>query len=311
MPELTVTELEARLSDLEQNTRWLKWGLVVTAVVSFAGFMSVVLATKFQSQSQPATAQTEQIVIKDKAGKVRMILGKDEKAEGPQGSYGLFIYGEDGNSEATLTDSSLDIDSGKGSAQFSPMSIDIRQYKNKITEIRKRASKFVKDIETLEQKVKSPGATTADKAAVNRIVEEHRQFSDPETIFYLNLSGPYIELIKRSDDAFSGAGRAQIGVSPYPSLLLSSSEDKTSFSLSAVKGSAGMTIRDGEGNKRAGLEVDSADGATINLYDRDGKTTRATFGSVALQTIRTGGIQQRPAALVLFDKEGKVIWSTP
>jgi len=73
-----------------------------------------------------------------------------------------------------------------------------------------------------------------------------------------------------------------------------------------------MSIRDSRGNRRATLNVDSDDGAAINLYDKDGKTIRATFGNVTLQTIRTGGVQQRPASsLVLFDRDGKVMWSTP
>ena len=39
---------------------------------------------------------------------------------------------------------------------------------------------------------------------------------------------------------------------------------------------------------------------------------RAVLGSTSLELIKTGTIEKRPeSSLVLFDKDGKVIWQTP
>lgn len=137
---------------------------------------------------------------------------------------------------------------------------------------------------------------------------------EPIAQFYLNMSGPYLELKKhpRNGETDSGSGEVHVGASAYPTIGLRAHGDKTSFSLSALKDVAGMTIRDRKGNKRVTLNVDTDNGAAMNLYDIDGKTFRAAFGNVTLETIRTGGIQKRPASsLVLFDKDGKTYWRTP
>ena len=40
--------------------------------------------------------------------------------------------------------------------------------------------------------------------------------------------------------------------------------------------------------------------------------TRAVLGSTVLETTQTGAVEKRPpSSLVLFDKNGKVIWSAP
>ena len=52
-------------------------------------------------------------------------------------------------------------------------------------------------------------------------------------------------------------------------------------------------------------------GATLGLFDKEGKS-RSILGSINLETTKTGEISKRPeSSLVLFDKDGKVIWSIP
>ena len=47
------------------------------------------------------------------------------------------------------------------------------------------------------------------------------------------------------------------------------------------------------------------------LLDHAGKT-RAVLGGVALERDRTGSVEQRAESLlVLFDRDGKVIWKAP
>jgi hypothetical protein len=52
-------------------------------------------------------------------------------------------------------------------------------------------------------------------------------------------------------------------------------------------------------------------GTSIEIYDEDGNK-RAALGSVNLNVIATGEIQNRPeSSLVLFGKDGKVVYSAP
>lgn len=304
MAEPTISELEKRLSRLERYNRWLKWMVALMAIVWIAGLPTFGILTKVGRQPvMKQIIETEQLVIKDPTGKVRLLLGRDETSGSPESQYGLFIYGKDGESQSELTSWNLNIYSGDGSADFSPISISATRYKGKV-------SQYLKELSRLSEKRKKQNLTKQEEEAERvRLGREH----EPVARFYVNMAGPYLEVTKKSDgQAYSGAGGVQVGVSPYPSVRLSSAEDKTSFSLSALKDGAGLTIRDGQGNKRASLDVDSSAGVGMNLYDKDGKTVRATFGNVTLQTIRTGGIQQRPvSSLVLFDKDGKTYWSTP
>ena len=280
---------------MERDNRWLKWGFTLTGVVLIVGLIISTKFTKFQSApAMSRIIEAERLIIKDAAGKTRAVVGRDENAVVPN-HYGIFIYSEDGESEAGLTDWNLHIYHDYGSANFSPLSVDISQYKIKASQLFREVSRL------------------PDKRAKQELTKQEPADFEPVAKLYVNMTGPYLEVKKRHDgQEYSGAGEVQVGVVPYPSVSLRSSEDKTSFSLSALKGTAGFTMRDSQGKKRASLDVDFSDGASMNLYDKDGKTVRATFGNVTLQTIRTGGIQQRPASsLVLFDKDGKVLWSTP
>lgn len=55
----------------------------------------------------------------------------------------------------------------------------------------------------------------------------------------------------------------------------------------------------------------SKDFTTIKLYDKEGNE-RAALGSINLNVIATGEIQKRPeSSLVLFGKDGKVVYSSP
>lgn len=302
MPDPTIPELEARINHLERDNRWLRWILALAGIAWIVGVVFIVQFKKPKSGFEAAQViEVQRLVIKDPAGKVRVIVGRDESAETSE-PYGIFIHGKDGDSEARLTDSNLHIHYDKGSANFSPISVDISQHKLKV-------SKFFSEISRVSDKGRKQNFTKQEEADLIRLTTEF----EPTAKFYLNMVGPYLELSKKTDgQAYSGAGRVQVGVSPYPSVTLNSSEDKTSFSLSALKDGAGLTMRDGQGNKRVSLDVDSSAGVGMNLYDKDGKTLRGTFGNVTLQTIRTGGVQQRPvSSLVLFDKDGKSYWSTP
>lgn len=63
---------------------------------------------------------------------------------------------------------------------------------------------------------------------------------------------------------------------------------------------------------RAILELrNDPSGAAVSLWD-DLDTTRAILGNTSLVTTRTGSVEKRPlSSLVLFDKDGKVLWNAP
>jgi hypothetical protein len=71
-----------------------------------------------------------------------------------------------------------------------------------------------------------------------------------------------------------------------------------------------LTLSDGEGRGRAVLSI--RDGRPwLSLSDEDG-TCRAVLGSVGLETVKTGETRKTAeSSLVLFDKEGKVLWQAP
>ena len=80
--------------------------------------------------------------------------------------------------------------------------------------------------------------------------------------------------------------------------------------LSVLKdGTPGLTLMDENGKNRVGL-LASRDGPTLTLYDE--KQSRAVLGVSSQETIRTGTVTKRPeSSLVLYSKEGKVLWQAP
>jgi hypothetical protein len=51
--------------------------------------------------------------------------------------------------------------------------------------------------------------------------------------------------------------------------------------------------------------------AGLTLFDKDGQS-RAVLGRTELETIKTGTVEQRAeSSLVLFDRDGKVLWQAP
>jgi len=66
-----------------------------------------------------------------------------------------------------------------------------------------------------------------------------------------------------------------------------------------------------KGEARAVLSLNPDSGPSLELYDEKGKS-RAALGATDLEAARTGTVEKRPeSSLVLFDKEGKVLWQAP
>lgn len=89
------------------------------------------------------------------------------------------------------------------------------------------------------------------------------------------------------------------------------SNEKLRISLSTLRDTPELTFYDQNGKARAWLTLGSDGSPKFSLHDQAGNE-RATLGHAELESTRTGGVEQRPASsLVLFDKDGKVMWRAP
>jgi len=108
-----------------------------------------------------------------------------------------------------------------------------------------------------------------------------------------------------------GKRRAALGmVFGEPSLALFDKNDKRRALLSLLDGEPGLYLYDKNEQPRAALGMDGGEPG-LWLKDKNNKL-RAALGRAELEVMKTGETRQRPAgSLVLFDKDGNVIWSAP
>ena len=75
-------------------------------------------------------------------------------------------------------------------------------------------------------------------------------------------------------------------------------------------GAVSLVFADQKGKVRAGLGLEKEGGPCLVLSD--GNLVRATLGVVDLRGAKPGATgKTAPSSLVLYDKEGKVIWQAP
>jgi hypothetical protein len=114
--------------------------------------------------------------------------------------------------------------------------------------------------------------------------------------------------------------------SPQDNLRMAISADENDAGISAMSApltylyslsvSANGDVDESLYNTKAGNGeilrlLNGPQGASVRLLDNL-ETTRAIFGNTALRNNRTGGGETRPlSSLVLFDKDGKVLWRAP
>lgn len=107
--------------------------------------------------------------------------------------------------------------------------------------------------------------------------------------------------------------RAVLGITPegIPALALNDPAQKARITLNMGDGaSPSLNLYDRAGKLRSILGLDSEEPA-LELFDKDGKT-RAALGGTELEDPRTGEKQTRAvSSLMLFDKDGKVLWHAP
>lgn len=77
------------------------------------------------------------------------------------------------------------------------------------------------------------------------------------------------------------------------------------------RGGPSLALMDGRMKSRAVLGLWGDGEPYLTLLDRNGQV-RATLGSTELKNPLTGSSERRPcSSLVLFDEDGKIIWSAP
>ena len=121
----------------------------------------------------------------------------------------------------------------------------------------------------------------------------------------------------------AGGVRATLALDPSngsPTLELqdATGDDQAGPQFATLDGS-GLLIHTGlaylrgtKGKKlRAHLGLNEQGNAALTLWDKN-KKSRAVLGATSLQTIKTEEVTMRPeSSLVLFDKDGKVMWQAP
>lgn len=155
------------------------------------------------------------------------------------------------------------------------------------------------------------------KAGANLFVE-----ADGSVAFALsNKDGmPGASLNVKADGSVSLAladkGKAtaglQVGADQSTGLLLSDKDGNVRVGLGVEpKKGEGLVFLTPSGKESAAL-FSTPDGSVgLSLSDKEGRE-RAVLGHTALERTRTGAVEQTAASsLVLFDKEGKVLWKAP
>jgi hypothetical protein len=108
----------------------------------------------------------------------------------------------------------------------------------------------------------------------------------------------------RADLSLNPDGRPRLG------LLDEKGKIRADLSLSPDHG-PDLNLLDEKGKIRAALMLDSDGGPGLGMFDGKGQT-RAALGAAPLEAIDTGAVGNRTEfLLVLFDRDGKVVWQAP
>jgi hypothetical protein len=236
------------------------------------------------------TVEAERIVLRDKNGNVRAQLGveEDDRVE-----FAL----RDGSGTPRVILATADVGTGDFVAYGGPTEASILGLLDKSG--RRLAS--LKVIDAVD-----PLPTRALLS-----LQASGAWNEPTN----NSSVLLIASDEGADATLFGPGKSRMdlmtkGEDYSPSLTMDDAAGKTRVDLSMVHGDPSLNLSDKQEKGRASLEV-FEDVPSLELFDKEGKT-RATLGSASLETIKTGATEQTAeSSLVLFDKEGKVIFQVP
>ncbi len=307
MIEPILDTLTQRLDRLEREVRWWRFG-TLGVLLLLAGVGAAPRGT---------TLEAERLILRDASGKPRLVLGvetpqrgwpqppasPEKKAPSPQQELGLFLYGQNGVEVARLTDwhgagallamadphqqaqASLSVQKGLGAFGISTSDKALAQQLREAETLAKQAEREKWDEKRSQEASRNLFRSASVKLAAGQL-------------------GPYLSYHLAGE---TERGRTLLGDFGGPSLQLMNPRLVDGVDLSARE----LRFRDERGKKRVTLRLDDDGVPSLDLFDRDGRS-RAVLGQAAVETIRTGEVQQRTeSSLVLFDKDGKVIWKVP
>jgi hypothetical protein len=286
---------------------------VVPFNADLRAYIERVVPTKRQAtqplspQPSAAIVEAQRLVVRDKTGRVRAELGveQDDRAE-------LSLRDPDGTLRAVLASA----DSGTGHL-LGPAGASSSALLGLLDRSGRRlASLEAGDNEMAQLDLYSASLWPEHGEGGGIVVEAGRERTN------LLLSGRgnrRIELTADGtdhspdfsmDDA-AGTTRVELSITDdAPALDLSDQAGKTRASLQVIRDVPSLDLFDNEGKVRESLEMVD-DAPSLKLFDKNRKM-RATLGSAGLETIKTGATEQTAeSSLVLFDKEGKVMFRAP
>lgn len=279
MSEPTLDTLTQRLDRLERGNRW--WKMLAIAAVSCLMLVLFVGASHTRSTEE---IRAKRFVVVDESGQRRLLLGGVRGGVDDPRNYGLFLVGKNGKVRAEFYE-------GKNIAGRDGVYLNLKgiQRKGELEGILAESIMLSAGSEYSSVAVFGSGGQKIDLYAGKSVAwspepgerksvdEAYVGVKNPEALASLSVSGREANL---SFGAPKPGGRAWIGM--------------------------GLNLEDGSASLGLGGEK-----PFLSLHDETRKL-RARLGHVKLETQRTGEITETHAgSLVLFGKDGNLIWKAP
>jgi len=302
MNEPTLDKLVQRMDRLERENRWWRCGALLLVVLTAATVLILVLTggtvPKGQGTLNPRIIEAEKFVLKDANGRVRGVLGDvfgfGEDASGAVkdyrglGNYGLYLYGSDGRFLAGLGT----IFAG-------------RPYEETRLQLRGREREHFVSLTVGENTELEIHDKNTDSSAYLRV---------REGIASLDLSATEQthEAAERENREWTKKFRA---AKTLEEKLFISNEPIHGISarlFASIYGTSVLELVRGS-YTRGGIKFSllKEGQAALRLADEKGNE-RAVLGHIKLERPATGVTEEHPtSSLVLFNKDGKVIWKAP
>jgi len=304
-----IDDATQRVGQLERQVRWCLVGVVAALLIVPISLLlgGVPRGAEGSKKAVPGanTLEVERLVIRDASGKVRAVLGTEtpnrgwpeipvsmkngDKTPPPKSEFGLFLYDASGAEVVHLTDwggaGALLQMSGPGQQTMASLwaQKDFAQAEVSVKE---------KDLPTILREMQT---------ALERAKREHWTEDDPRA---KALESPR-EVRAEVGAVFSGALSSRF--------MAHSDNGVAELSSGGIGKSPVLALADQRSRARAVLELNQwAGGApTLELFDEN-RMKRAVLGRTALEVTRTGAVTELPeSSLVLFAKDGKILWKTP
>jgi hypothetical protein len=166
----------------------------------------------------------------------------------------------------------------------------------------------------------SPSPTVADRIVAREFVVADKT-GKPHGRFGMMMNGAELAFdddptnltLRDTEQVISRHPRAQFtmgGLFLEKISLITGSKDSFVRSGSNLN-NPHLTIYGKSGFQRLVLAVDK-EGPSVSLWDESGSRQHAVLGYTPLETVQTGAVEQRsPSSLVVFGKDGQVIWKVP